>query len=82
MELTQQEKTDLEGLVSHRGFKVVEKIISGFELDILRQFKTISVADVEQLKILNANQNYLKGLEDTIQTIRGNAQSIKQRTES
>lgn len=79
MELTQQEKEDLGALVAHRGFKVVEKIASNLELDVLRTLKTVNLADKEQCMKVNADQNYLLWAEALLETIKWSSQVMIER---
>lgn len=77
--LTKEEKADLELLMNHKGFKLLENLVGEFENDVLKSLKTINLADDKQLRILNAKQNYLKWVEDFLSTMKNKTNSIGKR---
>lgn len=77
--LTSVQKEDLKLLLQHRGFQVIVDVIEDFELEVLKSLKTISVGSADQLQILNAKQNYLKGLEDMLNLLKNQTNTIWQR---
>jgi len=79
MKLTEQQKTNLQWLVKHQGFQVVELIVAEYETNVLKWLKSINLSNTDELAKLNASQNYLKGLEDCLSTIKGNSQAITKR---
>lgn len=77
MKLTDWQKSDLKDLLNHRGFKLMLELKEEYELSLLRQFKRVNLEDDNQRVNLNANQNYLKGIEDFIQTIQTQTKKIQ-----
>ena len=64
------DKENLKNLTWHAGFRVLEQIVTDFELDTLRELKRVNLADEAALKLLNAKQNYLLWAETLMSTIK------------
>jgi hypothetical protein len=43
MILSQDQKQDLQSLIEHRGFKLLEEMVADLEKDLFTQFKTIKL---------------------------------------
>ena len=63
MKLEQFQKDDLKSLTEHRGFKILEELVKEMEYNLLKEFKTVNLADVNVWVELNWVQNKLAGAE-------------------
>ena len=79
MQLTNEQKEALSGIMKHPWFKVLNECIKDFENNVLQSLKTINLANENDLAILNAKQNYLKWLEDFTKTLSGKTNQIGKR---
>lgn len=76
MKLEQSEKDDLKSLTEHRGFKILERLVKEMEYDLLKEFKTVNLADTEIGTKLNWVQNKLAWAEYLINTAKSNTKCI------
>jgi len=79
MKLTAEEKSDLLALTKKPWFKVLEKVASDMEMNVLRQFKNIDIWNPNNLAILAKNTSYLKWVEDLIKTAKSQSNQVAER---
>lgn len=79
MILSQDQKQDLQSLIEHRGFKLLEEMVADLEKDLFTQFKTIKLWDEEVGLKLNWAQNQLAGAELLISNARAYSIDVKEK---
>ena len=79
IKLTKEEQADLKSLKTKPWFKVMIKLIENFELTVFRQLKTTDLKDDKQLGTLGRNMDYLKGIEDVMNTLKTWTNQIAER---
>ena len=68
--LSREEKEELKLLVTHRWFKILERIVDDFEIDTLRQLKNVDLSNDKDVEILKKNTLYLKWAESLMRIIK------------
>jgi len=76
MQLTEIQKEDLKLLIKHKGFKVLEEIVKDMEYNLLKEFKTMNLADENTWIKLNGVQNKLAWAEYLINTAKASTKII------
>lgn len=74
--LTNDQKDDLEQLFKHRWFKVLEQLAEEFENSVLKRLKNIDLDNEKEIQILWKNQNYLRWVNDFMNTIKTKTNKI------
>jgi len=77
--MNKEQKVLLQQVIEHRWFGLLETAVKEFEDSVLQSLKTISLWDEKQLQVLNAKQNYLKGIEDLMKFLKSKTTSIGKR---
>ena len=81
MDLTPEEKKDLQDLLKKPWYKVLLKIADNFEMTVLRKLKTLDTANENDLAILSQNMLYLKGMEAFMASIKTGNNEVANRKE-
>lgn len=76
MKLTDTQKEDLKLLIKHKWFKVLEEIVKDMEYNLLKEFKTVNLADENVWIKLNGVQNKLAWAEFLINTAKTSSKVI------
>jgi len=69
-----QEKKDLQDLITHNWFKLLEKIVAEKREELFSSFENLPVGNAEAIQQLSATQNYVKGMKYLIDTAKWKAQ--------
>lgn len=79
VKLTDVERRELDILFKSPWFKVLKKIADDFEINVLRKFKTVNMADPIAINILSKNTYYLRGVEDFLLTAETGVNKLAER---
>lgn len=76
MQLTKQDKENLQGLIKHAGFKVLEAIVEEKRNQLFTTFENLPLADPKVLEQLSGTQNFNKGMKYLIDTAKSKTQAV------
>ncbi len=76
MELTKEQKSDLQSLVEHRGFKVFELLLESKRDSLFTELESVNLWTQDVMKNIQEKQFFIQGMRYLIATAKGKSQSV------
>jgi len=79
--LKDNEKADVKEMLESRGFKIMEKLVADYKVDVMNEMLTLPLWEQITIDKLTGKQNYLKWISEFIQRIKSSKSWVWKKAE-